>query len=69
MASGKKKSWGGAIRNPKQNPGIDFYSGFRKPSQGGGGAILIPKKVPPPPVTSKPGSATENCQYKYPFDG
>ena len=33
-----------------KNPGIDFYSGFRKTSQvgGGGGAILIPKKVGPP---------------------
>ena len=31
-----------------KNPGIDFYSGFRKTSQGGGGANLIPKKVGPP---------------------
>ena len=30
---------GGAIRNPKYNPDIDLYSGFRKTSQGGGGAI------------------------------
>ena len=39
-----------------KNPGIDFYSGFRKTSQGGG-ANLIPKKVGPP-VSSNPGSAT-----------
>ena len=26
---------GGANRNPKKNPGIDFYSGFRKNNQGG----------------------------------
>ena len=25
-----------ANRNPKQNPDIDFYSGFRKNGQGGG---------------------------------
>ena len=30
-----------------KNPGIDFYSGCRKTSQGGG-ANLIPKKVGPP---------------------
>ena len=30
---------GGAILNPKYNPGLDFHSGFRKTSQGGGGAI------------------------------
>ena len=35
VASEKKNTrGGGAIRNPK-NPGIDFYSGFRKTSQGG----------------------------------
>ena len=27
---------GGANRNPKKNPGIDFYSGFMKNDQGGG---------------------------------
>ena len=38
VASEKKNTrGGGAIRNPKKNPGIDFYSGFRKTSQGGGG--------------------------------
>ena len=31
----KLKGGGGAIRNPKKNAGIDFYSGFRKTSQGG----------------------------------
>ena len=39
VASEKKKhkgGGGGANQNPK-NPGIDFYSGFRKTSQGGGG--------------------------------
>ena len=46
VASGKK-SWGVQFEILK-NPGIDFYSGFRKTSQGGGGAILIPKKVGPP---------------------
>ena len=44
---------GGAIRNPKYNPGIDFYSGFRKTSQGGkgGGGVQyeILKSAPPPP--------------------
>ena len=30
------KGGGGAIQNHKYNPGIDFYSGFRKTSQGGG---------------------------------
>ena len=34
-----------------KNPGIDFYSGFRKTSQGG-----FQKKWPP--ATSNPGSAT-----------
>ena len=34
VASGKMFK-GSAIRNPKYNPGIDFYSGFRKSSQGG----------------------------------
>ena len=29
VASGKQNHGGGAIRNPKKNPGIDFYSGFR----------------------------------------
>ena len=37
-------SKGGAIRNPKSNPGIDFYSGFRKASQGGGVQYEILKK-------------------------
>ena len=48
---------GGAIQNPKYNPGIDCYSGFRKTSQGGGGgaAIWNPKKVCP--LASKPESA------------
>ena len=35
MASEKKTTRGGANRKPKKNPGIDFYSGFRKTSQGG----------------------------------
>ena len=30
----------GANRNPKKNPGIDFYSGFRKNDQGGGGVQI-----------------------------
>ena len=38
VASGKM-FMGGAIRNPKYNPGIDLYSGFRKNSQVGAGAI------------------------------
>ena len=29
-----------------KNPGIDFYSGFRKNDQGGGGANRNPKKNP-----------------------
>ena len=50
----KKHKGGGAIPNPKKNPGIDFYSGFkfffmytlqRKKTQGGGGAIRNPKKI------------------------
>ena len=45
------KGGGGAIQNPKYNPGIDFYSGFRKPSQGGGGVQYeILKKCAPPPL-------------------
>ena len=32
---GKKHKGGGAIRNPKKNPGIDFYSGFRGNAQVG----------------------------------
>ena len=39
---------GGAIRNPKYNPGIDLYSGFRKTSQGGGGVQYEILKVRPP---------------------
>ena len=31
----KHKGGGGAIRNPKKNPGIDFYSGFRGNAQVG----------------------------------
>ena len=31
---------GGAIRNPKYNPGIDFYSGFRNTYEGGGGCNM-----------------------------
>ena len=56
---------GGANRNPKYNPGIYFYGGFRKTSQGGwggGGAIWNPKKVRP---NLKPGSATANVNYMY----
>ena len=34
MASGQMAK-GGANRNPKQNPNIAFYSGFRKNTQGG----------------------------------
>ena len=47
--------------NSKSNPGIDFYSGFRKTSQRGGGTqyqILKKVRPPPPPLTPKPGSAT-----------
>ena len=40
-----------------KNPGIDFYSGFRKTSQGGGGCNSNS------PVTSNPGSATDIHQY------
>ena len=35
MASGEKTQGGGAIRNPKKNPGIDFYSDFRGNAQVG----------------------------------
>ena len=56
VASGKK-THGGVQFEILKNPGIDFYSGFRKTSQGGV-AILIPKKSGPP-VTSNPGSATD----------
>ena len=42
------KGGGGAIRNPKYNPGIDFYSGFRKTSQRGGVQYEILKKCAPP---------------------
>ena len=40
--------------HPRKILGIDFYSGFRKTSQGGG--AILKKSVLP--VTSKPGSAT-----------
>ena len=40
MASGNMVK-GGANRNPKKNPGIDFYSGFGKNDQGGGVQIEI----------------------------
>ena len=40
VASGKMFKGGGAIRNPKYNPGIDFYSGFRKTSEEGGGCNM-----------------------------
>ena len=43
MASKKKNTRGGAIRNPKKNPGIDFYSGFRENAQGGGAIGNLPK--------------------------
>ena len=52
--SKKIKLKGGVQFEILKKSGIDFYSGFRKTSQGG--AILIPKKVDPP-LTSKPGSA------------
>ena len=43
----KKTQGGGGVQfEILKKSGIDFYSGFRKTSQGG--AILIPKKVDPP---------------------
>ena len=62
MAS-EKKLMGGVQFEILKNPGIDFYSGFRKTSQGGG-AILIHKKVGPP-LTSNPGSATDECEEAF----
>ena len=49
VASEKKntRGGGGVQFEILKNPGIDFYSGFRKTSHGGGGANLIPKKVGP----------------------
>ena len=46
MASGKK-THGGVQFEILKNPGVDFYSGFRKTSQWGGGGGCNPQKVGP----------------------